>query len=105
MILLAIQLVMHGKKVQEEAEKEAKLKVERLENEKRLKKEKEAKKEEGLNSLLDCTTLAYGFRLLKESFGKKPNPTNKEKEIIEKFKNRFKKLSKGDLKTFSKYGV
>jgi hypothetical protein len=82
------------KEVQKEAEKEAKSKVERLKNEERLKKEKEAKKEEGLNALLGCSTLADGFKLLKESFGKKPKPTNKEKEIIEKFKNQFKNSQK-----------
>jgi len=81
-------------------------KKEREEKAKREAKEaKEKQKEEGLNALLDCKTLPEGFKLLKDSFGKKPKPSSEEREIIEKFKKKFKKLSKGDIKTFSKYGV
>ncbi len=104
----------------EEAERKEKEKEQKLELEKKakeeaqrnrdieqkvLQEEKEKKKEEGLIALLDCKTLAEGFKLLKDSFGKKPNPSNEEKEIIEKFKKMQKKLSKGDIKVFSKYGV
>ena len=84
-----------------EADKKAKEEADRA----KAKAEKEAKKQEGLNALLDCKTLADGFKLLKDSFGKKPKPTNEEKEIIKKFMNMQKKLSKGDLKTFKKYGM
>jgi len=49
--------------------------------------------------------LADGFKLLKDSFGKKPKPTEEEKEIIKKFMKMQKKLSKGDIKTFGKYGI
>jgi len=95
------------KEAKEKAEKEAKKKAEseRLAKEEALKKEKEQKKSEGLNALLDCKTLPEGFKLLKDSFGKKPKPSSEEKAIIEKFKKKFNKLSKGDIKTFSKYGV
>ncbi len=103
------------KKEQTEEEKEEeeralaqslKEKKEREEKAKREAKEaKEKQKEEGLNALLDCKTLAEGFKLLKDSFGKKPKPSSEEKAIIERFKKKFKKLSKGDVKTFSKYGV
>ncbi len=81
-------------------------KREREEKAKREAKEaKEKQKEEGLNALFDCKTLPEGFKLLKDSFGKKPKPSSEERKIIEKFKKKFKKLSKGDIKTFSKYGV
>lgn len=104
----------------EKSEKEAReLEEKLLENEKKkeeeqkkrdedaeaLNQEKEAKKQEGLNTLLQCKTLADGFKLLKESFGKKPKPTNDEKEVIQKFKNMQNKLSKSDIKTFKNYGV
>ena len=66
---------------------------------------KAQKKQDGLNALLNCKTLADGFKLLKDSFGKKPKPTDEEKEIIKKFMNRQKKLSKGDRRAFKKYGI
>lgn len=97
-----------------EAQKEAQAEAEKKKKEQEeLKKqqqqeEKEKKKQEGLNALLDCKTLAEGFKLLKDSFGKKPKPTNKEKEIIQKFYQTISKkhkISKGDIKTFKKYGI
>ena len=99
--------VQAEKEAKEKADQEAKDKAEgeRLAKEESLKKEKEAKKSEGLNALLDCKTLADGFKLLKDSFGKKPKPSSEEKVIIEQFKKKFNKLSKGDIKTLSKYGV
>lgn len=105
---------------QEQKEREAKKKAEE-EEQKRLKKEKEeeerlkeqkrqqnakkAKAQEGLSQLLECKTLAEGFKLLKDSLGKKPKPTVEEKEIIKSFRSMQKKLSKGEIKTFEKYGV
>ena len=95
-------------KEEEQRAKELQIKQdkERKEREKKeLEEAKAKKKQEGLNALLDCKTLADGFKLLKDSFGKKPKPTNEEKEIIKKFMNMQKKLSKGDIKTFKKYGM
>ena len=101
------QKIQIEKEQKERSEAEAK---ERAEAEHRAKveearKEKEQKKQEGLNALLDCKTLPDGFKLLKESFGKKPKPTNEEKEIIQKYFKKQKKLSKSDLNVFKKYGV
>ncbi|NKQ41264.1 MAG: type III-B CRISPR module RAMP protein Cmr6 [Sulfurovum sp.] len=80
----------------------------RRELEAKQKADREAKKSkanEGINTLLKCNTLAEGFKLLKDSFGKNPNPTKEQKEIILAFKKQHKKLSKGNQKTFKKYGV
>ncbi len=103
------------KKEQTEEEREEEEKAKELQiqkdKEKKEQEKKEAeeakaqKKQDGLNALLDCKTLADGFKLLKDSFGKKTKPTSEEKEIIKKFKNMQKKLSKGDIKTFNKYGI
>jgi len=97
-----------------EAQKEAQAKAEqKRKEEEELKKQqekekKEEKKQDGLNKLLDCKTIPDGFKLLKDSFGKKPKPTNEEKKIIEEFYKKMskkQKLSKGDIKTFKKYGI
>ena len=98
------------KEAKEKADQEAKDKAEseRLAKEEALKKEKEQKKSEGLSALLDCKTLADGFKLLKDSFGKKPKPSSEEKEIIKKFyiqEGKKKKLSKSDMNVFKKYGI
>ena len=97
-------------KAQKEAEAKAiqQKKEEEERKKEQQKREREEKKQKGLNALLDCKTIPEGFKLLKDSFGKKPKPTNEEKEIIEEFYNKMKKkqkLSKGDIKTFKKYGV
>jgi colicin import membrane protein len=95
------------KEAKEKADQEAKEKAEseRLAKEEALKKEKEQKKSEGLSALLDCKTLADGFKLLGNSFGQKPKPTEEEKKIIIEFKNKHKNLSKKDNKVFKKYGI
>ena len=100
------------KELEAQKEEEAKAiqqKKEKEEQERERKKlEREKNKQEGLNALLDCKTIPEGFKLLKDSFGKKPKPTNEEKEIIEEFYNKMskkQKLSKGDIKTFKKYGI
>jgi len=96
------------KKAEEEEQKRLKKEKEeqeRLKEQERLQNEKKAKAQEGLSQLLECETLAEGFKLLKDSLGKKPKPTAEEKEIIKSFRNMQKKLSKGEIKTFEKYGV
>lgn len=89
---------------QKKIEKEQKLK-EQKEKQNHLQNAKKAKAQEGLSQLLECKTLAEGFKLLKDSLGKKPKPTAEEKEIIKSFRSMQKKLSKGEIKTFEKYGV
>jgi CRISPR-associated protein Cmr6 len=69
------------------------------------KAEKEAKKQEGISKLLSCKSLEEGFRLLKETFGKKPNPTPEERAVIEQYFKKQKNLSKADKKVFKKYGI
>ena len=69
------------------------------------KNQKEQKAKDGISILLDCKTLADGFKLLKDSLGKKPNPTNEEKEVIQAYFNKQKNLSKADIKVFKKYGA
>ncbi|MEA2048591.1 MAG: hypothetical protein U9O64_09130 [Campylobacterota bacterium] len=54
---------------------------------------------------MECKTLAEGFKLLKDSFGKKPKPTAEQKEVIQKFYNKQRNLSKSDIKVFHKYGI
>lgn len=73
----------------------------KLEEEKRAKKAQKA--QEGLNALFDCKTLDEAFKLLKDSFGKKPKLTPEQKAIVEKFYKKQKKLSKADEKVFKKY--
>lgn len=92
-------------KERSEAEAKERAEAERIAKVEEARKEKEQKKQEGLNALLDCKTLADGFKLLKESFGKKPKPTNEEKEMIQKYFKKQKKLSRSDLNVFKKYGV
>jgi len=87
------------RKIKEQNEKK------RAEEQEALMREKEAKKQEVLNALLECKTLADGFKLLKDSFGKKPKPTEEEKAIIEEFYRQQKTLSNSDKKVFKKYGV
>ncbi|MBA1419720.1 MAG: type III-B CRISPR module RAMP protein Cmr6 [Epsilonproteobacteria bacterium] len=84
-----------------EAEKKAREEAQREKE----KADKEAKKEEGLNALLDCKTLADGFKLLKDSFGKKPKLTAEETKIVQQYYNKQKNLSKSDMKVFKKYGI
>jgi hypothetical protein len=95
------------KEAKEKAEQEVKDKAEaeRLAKEEELKQVKEQKKSEGLNALLECKTLPEGFKLLKDSFGKKPKPSNEEKVIIQKYHDKHKNLSKADKKAFGKYGI
>jgi len=69
------------------------------------KTEKEQKEKDGINTLLDCKTLADGFKLLKDSFGKKPNPTTEQKEVIQAYYKKQKNLSKSDIKVFKKYKI
>ncbi len=69
------------------------------------KTDKEQKEKEGINTLLDCKTLADGFKLLKDSFGKKPNPTTEQKEVIQAYYNKQKNISKADIKVFKKYKI
>ena len=92
----------------EERERAEKLELEKREREEeeRKKREEKAKKAaEGINALLDCKTTAEGFKLLKELFGVKPKPTAEQKKVIEQFYKKQKNLSKGDKKTFKKYGL
>jgi len=89
---------------QEKAQKEQEQKEREAEQE-REREAKKAKANEGINALLECNTLAEGFKILKDSLGKKPKPTQEQKEIILEFKKRHKKLSKSDEKTFKKYGI
>ncbi|MDY0403681.1 type III-B CRISPR module RAMP protein Cmr6 [Sulfurovum sp.] len=91
----------------EQREKEAREKAEakREEEEKERQEEKAKKAEEGISALLQCKSLAEGFKLLKDAFGPKPNPTEEQKEIIRKFYKKQKNLSKGDEKVFKKYGI
>lgn len=104
-----------AKKEEEEKRKKALEEKQRLEKEQKLKEQKEEqerlqnkkkeKAQEGLAKLLDCEDLTDGFKLLKDSFGKKPKLTNEEKTIVQKYFNKQKNLSKSDKKVFSKYGA
>ena len=67
------------------------------------KEEKTQKAENGISKLLECKTLAEGFKLLKDSFVTKPKPTPEQKEIIQQFYNKQSKLSRSDEKVFKKY--
>ncbi len=78
---------------------------EKEEQQKRLKEQKVKKAEDGINTLLDCKTLADGFKLLKDSLGKVPKPTSEQKEVIQQYFNKQKNLSKSEKKTFKKYGI
>ena len=79
---------------------------EKKEQEKKEAEEAKAqKKEDGLNALLNSKTLADGFKLLKDSFGKKPKPSKEEKEIILEYYKKQKNLSNSDKKVFKKYGI
>lgn len=87
--------------------KEQKLKDQKGEQE-RLQNEKKAKAQEGLAKLLDCEDLTDGFKLLKDSLGKKPKPSSEQKKIIESFYSihkKKKKLSKSEMNLFKKYGI
>lgn len=100
-------------KTKEEIEKEEEeLKLQKAKEEElkrkeqeRAKQEKEQKAKLGLAQLENCKSLKDAFKILKDSFGKHPKPTPEQKEIIQKFFNKQTKLSKGDIKTFKKYGV
>ena len=94
-----------AKKAQKEKEAKEKAAAQRQEEEDKLKAEKLQKANEGISALLDCKTLAEGFKLLKDSFGKKPKLSSDQREIVQKYYNMQKNLSKGDLKVFKKYGV
>jgi len=94
-----------AEKEQKEKEAKEKAELERKDKEEKLKAEKSKKANEGISALLDCKTLAEGFKLLKDSFGKKPKLNSEQKEIVQKYYNMQKNLSKGDLKVFKKYGV
>ncbi len=92
-------------KEQKEKEVREKAEVERQVIEDTLKADKSQKANEGINALLDCQTLAEGFKLLGDSFGPKPKPTQEQKEIIKQYYKKQKNLSKKDEKVFKKYGV
>lgn len=98
------EMEIEQEKQEEKARKERE-KEEKEKQEKKAREDKEKKKEEGLSALLECKTLAEGFKLLKDSFGKKPKPSNEEKAIIQKYFNQQKNLSKADKKVFSKYSI
>ena len=95
-----------AEKEQEEREenqrKEREAKEKALQEEK-LKEEKAQKAKHGVESLHKCKNLPVAFKLLKDSFGKVPKPTPEQKEIIQKFYNKQKNLSKSDEKVFKKY--
>ena len=86
-------------------EEKKRLAKEQEEEQQRKKEEKLKKAKEGIDTLLECKTLPEAFKLLKDSFGAKPKPTPEQKAIIQEFFNKQKNLSKGDKKTFKKYGV
>ena len=71
----------------------------------KLKEQKEQKVKEGINALLECKTVSEAFKLLKDSFGVQPKPTPEQKAIIQEFYNKQRNLSRGDKKTFKRYGV
>ncbi len=95
------------KKAQEKKtqEKKAQDEADRLQAIEDTKTAKKQKAKDGINSLLECKTLPEAFKLLKDSFGSHPKPTKEQKEIIQKFFDKQNRLSKGDIKTFKKYGV
>jgi len=83
--------------------KKALAKTKRLQDIEDAKKEKAQKAEKGISSLLECKTLTDGFKLLKDSFGQVPKPTQEQKAIIEQYYKKQNKLSKSDEKVFKKY--
>jgi len=91
------------KALEEEKKKKEEAEAKRLQEIEDAKNAKANKAKEGIDSLLECKTLEEAFKLLKDSFGKVPKPTPEQKKIIQAFKDKQPKLSKGDEKVFKKY--
>jgi len=96
---------------EEKQEDKLKLKKEKIDREKQRledieeqKKIKAIKASDGINQLLSCKDMKEGMKILNSSFGKKPELTNDEKDIVKLFLKGHS-LTNSQKKFFGKYNL